>query len=203
MIFPQKKAFLNSSLSLVFPREGKSNAHLNGDYQKIGDVMLNNMKVLQLYREYLERQEEILTEIELSTRRNKRFEHAYKEFEAQKVCYLPLNTFLLKPAQRLLHYKLILESKLPLVTVAMVLLICLLLLSKEFEAQKVCYLPLNTFLLKPAQRLLHYKLILESKLPLVTVAMVTVAMQRVWGPESLLSAPQHIPPEACSTTTAL
>ena len=81
--------------------------------------MLNNMKVLQLYREYLERQEEILTEIELSTRRNKRFEHAYKEFEAQKVCYLPLNTFLLKPAQRLLHYKLILESKLPLVAVAM------------------------------------------------------------------------------------
>lgn len=33
----------------------------------------------------------------------------YKEFELQKVCYLPLNTFLLKPIQRLMHYKLILE----------------------------------------------------------------------------------------------
>ncbi|POI23880.1 hypothetical protein CIB84_012371, partial [Bambusicola thoracicus] len=32
----------------------------------------------------------------------------YKEFELQKVCYLPLNTFLLKPIQRLMHYKLIL-----------------------------------------------------------------------------------------------
>ena len=64
----------------------------------------------------------------------------YRDFEKQRVCYLPLNTFLLKPAQRLLHYKLIMESK-----------------------YRVCYLPLNTFLLKPAQRLLHYKLIMESK----------------------------------------
>ena len=34
--------------AVLFCREGKSNAHLNGDYQKIGDVMLNNMKVLQV-----------------------------------------------------------------------------------------------------------------------------------------------------------
>lgn len=33
----------------------------------------------------------------------------YKEFELQKVCYLPLNTFLLKPIQRLLHYRLLLR----------------------------------------------------------------------------------------------
>jgi len=89
--------------------EGKSNAHLNGDYQKIGDIMLNNMKVLQLYRNYIEHHEDILSELETSGRRNKRFDQVYKDFEAQKVCYLPLNTFLLKPAQRLLHYKLILE----------------------------------------------------------------------------------------------
>ena len=32
----------------------------------------------------------------------------YKEFELQKVCYLPLNMFLLKPIQRLVHYRLLL-----------------------------------------------------------------------------------------------
>ena len=29
-------------------REGKSNAHLNGDYQRIGDIVLNGMRVLQV-----------------------------------------------------------------------------------------------------------------------------------------------------------
>ena len=29
-------------------REGKCNAHLNGDYQKIGDILLANMKVLKV-----------------------------------------------------------------------------------------------------------------------------------------------------------
>lgn len=89
----------------IFFREGKSNAHLNGDYQRIGDIMLNNMKVLQLYRSFIEHHEDILAEMETSCRRNKRFETVYMEFEGQKVCYLPLYTFLLKPAQRLLHYK--------------------------------------------------------------------------------------------------
>ena len=68
-----------------------------------------------MYRTYIEHHEDILTELETAIRRNKRFEQVYKDFEAQKVCYLPLNTFLLKPAQRLLHYKLILERKSSLV----------------------------------------------------------------------------------------
>ncbi|CAH1780617.1 unnamed protein product [Owenia fusiformis] len=88
--------------------EGKSNAHLNGEYRRIGDVMLNNMEVLQLYINYIEKHEEILNEIQNAQRTNRKFETIYKEFEGQKVCYLPLNTFLLKPAQRLLHYQLIL-----------------------------------------------------------------------------------------------
>ena len=28
--------------------EGKSNAHLNGEYRRIGDVILNNLRVLQV-----------------------------------------------------------------------------------------------------------------------------------------------------------
>ncbi|XP_064638687.1 FERM, ARHGEF and pleckstrin domain-containing protein 2-like isoform X5 [Lineus longissimus] len=89
--------------------EGKSNAHLNGDYRKVGDLMLSNMKVLPLYGNYMEKTDEILTELDHAVRQNKQLETAYKEFESQKVCYLPLNTFLLKPAHRLLHYKLLLD----------------------------------------------------------------------------------------------
>lgn len=66
---------------------------------------------VKTYKNYLDRLEEMLTELELTVKKNREFEQLYKEFEAEKACYLPLNTFLLKPGQRLLHYKLILESK--------------------------------------------------------------------------------------------
>uniref|UniRef100_A0A669C4M8 FERM, ARHGEF and pleckstrin domain-containing protein 2 n=1 Tax=Oreochromis niloticus TaxID=8128 RepID=A0A669C4M8_ORENI len=82
--------------------EGRSNAHVKGDYQRIGDVMLKNMCALKKH-------DEVLTELEKASKRLKKLETVYKEFELQKVCYLPLNTFLLKPIQRLMHYKLILE----------------------------------------------------------------------------------------------
>uniref|UniRef100_A0A8C1JFW1 FERM, ARHGEF and pleckstrin domain-containing protein 2 n=1 Tax=Cyprinus carpio TaxID=7962 RepID=A0A8C1JFW1_CYPCA len=89
--------------------EGRSNAHVKGDYQRIGDVMLHNMCALKEFTGYLQKHDEVLTELEKSTKRVKKLETVYKEFELQKVCYLPLNTFLLKPIQRLMHYKLILE----------------------------------------------------------------------------------------------
>uniref|UniRef100_A0A8B9K973 FERM, ARHGEF and pleckstrin domain-containing protein 2 n=1 Tax=Astyanax mexicanus TaxID=7994 RepID=A0A8B9K973_ASTMX len=89
--------------------EGRSNAHVKGDYQRIGDVMLRNMCALKEFTSYLQKHDEVLTELEKATKRVKKLETVYKEFELQKVCYLPLNTFLLKPIQRLMHYKLILE----------------------------------------------------------------------------------------------
>ncbi|XP_061539315.1 FERM, ARHGEF and pleckstrin domain-containing protein 2 isoform X2 [Phycodurus eques] len=103
--------------------EGRSNAHVKGDYQRIGDVMLKNMSALkgplpspaflclplQGFTGYLQKHDEVLTELEKASKRLKKLETVYKEFELQKVCYLPLNTFLLKPIQRLMHYKLILE----------------------------------------------------------------------------------------------
>ena len=61
---------------------------------------------------YMEKQDDILVELDKAMKTDKEFEFLYKDFEGQKVCYLPLNTFLLKPGQRLLHYKLLLESKL-------------------------------------------------------------------------------------------
>uniref|UniRef100_A0A665VGH8 FERM, ARHGEF and pleckstrin domain-containing protein 2 n=1 Tax=Echeneis naucrates TaxID=173247 RepID=A0A665VGH8_ECHNA len=87
--------------------EGRSNAHVKGDYQRIGDVMLRNMCSLKVT--HWLKHDEVLTELEKATKRLKKLETVYKEFELQKVCYLPLNTFLLKPIQRLMHYKLILE----------------------------------------------------------------------------------------------
>lgn len=66
---------------------------------------------LQLYKNYLQRQEEILLDLELALKSHKPFEAMYRDFEKQKVCYLPLNAFLLKPAQRVLHYRLIMERK--------------------------------------------------------------------------------------------
>uniref|UniRef100_A0A673IUG9 FERM, RhoGEF and pleckstrin domain-containing protein 2-like n=1 Tax=Sinocyclocheilus rhinocerous TaxID=307959 RepID=A0A673IUG9_9TELE len=89
--------------------EGRSNAHVKGDYQRIGDVMLRNMCALKEFIGFLQKHDEVLTELEKATKRVKKLETVYKEFELQKVCYLPLNTFLLKPIQRLMHYKLILE----------------------------------------------------------------------------------------------
>ncbi|XP_068449328.1 FERM, ARHGEF and pleckstrin domain-containing protein 2 isoform X2 [Clinocottus analis] len=89
--------------------EGRSNAHVKGDYQRIGDVMLRNMCALKEFTSFLRKHDEVLTELEKASKRLKKLETVYKEFELQKVCYLPLNTFLLKPIQRLMHYKLILE----------------------------------------------------------------------------------------------
>uniref|UniRef100_A0A8C9SE33 FERM, ARHGEF and pleckstrin domain-containing protein 2 n=1 Tax=Scleropages formosus TaxID=113540 RepID=A0A8C9SE33_SCLFO len=88
--------------------EGRSNGHVKGDCQRIGDVMLKNMCALKVTATLL-KHDEVLTELEKATKRLKKLETVYKEFELQKVCYLPLNTFLLKPIQRLVHYKLILE----------------------------------------------------------------------------------------------
>uniref|UniRef100_A0A8C3LPZ8 FERM, ARH/RhoGEF and pleckstrin domain protein 2 n=1 Tax=Chrysolophus pictus TaxID=9089 RepID=A0A8C3LPZ8_CHRPC len=64
--------------------------------------------IQQEFTSYLQKHDEVLTELEKATKRLKKLEMVYKEFELQKVCYLPLNTFLLKPIQRLMHYKLIL-----------------------------------------------------------------------------------------------
>lgn len=41
---------LNSSFYVHF-REGKTNAHMKGDYQRIGDVMLRNMRTLKVAKD--------------------------------------------------------------------------------------------------------------------------------------------------------
>ncbi|XP_078419649.1 FERM, ARHGEF and pleckstrin domain-containing protein 2 isoform X3 [Cetorhinus maximus] len=108
-IYEFHRGFLKEIEQRLAVWEGRSNAHVKGDYQRIGDVMLRNMGVLKEFASFLQKHDEVLTELEKATKQSKKLENVYKEFELQKVCYLPLNTFLLKPIQRLMHYKLILE----------------------------------------------------------------------------------------------
>lgn len=90
--------------------EGKNGQPSDPIYHRIGDIILKNSSFLQYYTDYLEHHDDILTELELACRRNKKFENAIREFEMEKVCYLPLHAFLLKPVQRLQHYSLIFKG---------------------------------------------------------------------------------------------
>lgn len=63
----------------------------------------------QIYEEYLDGHMLVLERLDTAFKQNSRFEQLYREFETQKVCYLPLTTFVLKPLYRLLQYKSLLE----------------------------------------------------------------------------------------------
>ncbi|KAK7864426.1 hypothetical protein R5R35_000466 [Gryllus longicercus] len=102
-------AFLREVETRLATWEGRSNAHLKGDYQRIGDVLLRNLLMLPLYEEYLACHLEVLQRLHEALGSSARFEQLYREFEQQKVCYLPLTAFVLKPLQRLLHYQLLLD----------------------------------------------------------------------------------------------
>ena len=67
--------------------------------------------MIQSYEKYLCEEQQMLISLDSECQDSRSFEHVYREFEAQKVCYLPVNAFLLKPAQRLLHYQLIINSQ--------------------------------------------------------------------------------------------
>lgn len=89
--------------------EGRSNAHNKGDCQRIGDVMLKNIQAMKQLAAHLWKHGEALEALETSIRSSRRLENLCRDFELQKVCYLPLNTFLLRPLHRLMHYKQVLE----------------------------------------------------------------------------------------------
>uniref|UniRef100_A0A8C5VHP9 FERM, ARHGEF and pleckstrin domain-containing protein 1 n=1 Tax=Microcebus murinus TaxID=30608 RepID=A0A8C5VHP9_MICMU len=89
--------------------EGRSNAHIRGDYQRIGDVMLKNIQGMKHLATHLWQHSEALEALENGIKGSRRLESLCRDFELQKVCYLPLNTFLLRPLHRLMHYKQVLE----------------------------------------------------------------------------------------------
>lgn len=53
----------------------------------------------------------VLERLDAAFKQDSRFEQLYRDFELQKICYLPLTTFVLKPLHRLLHYKYLIERK--------------------------------------------------------------------------------------------
>lgn len=59
---------------------------------------------MENHREFLERLNDLYETDEP-------FQQIYREFEQQKICYVPIGTLVLKPLHRLLHYQLILESE--------------------------------------------------------------------------------------------
>lgn len=107
-----KKTRLATLLACFF-REGRGNAHLQGDYRKIGDVILKNMNQSSMdhYCRYIDTHLVILEKLQQALHKNSKFEQVYRDFEMQKVCYLPLTTLMLKPLHRILHYQLLLESE--------------------------------------------------------------------------------------------
>uniref|UniRef100_A0A8C9TC11 FERM, ARHGEF and pleckstrin domain-containing protein 1 n=1 Tax=Scleropages formosus TaxID=113540 RepID=A0A8C9TC11_SCLFO len=58
---------------------------------------------------HLQKLSEVLLELERACRASRRLEVLCRDLELQKVCYLPLNVFLLRPLHRLMHYKQLLE----------------------------------------------------------------------------------------------
>merc|ERR1719361_469589 len=104
-------AFLKDIEQRMATWEGRGNAHLDGDYRKIGDVILSNFNqnTLDHYSKYIDTHLIVLDKLEQTLHKNSKFEQVYRDFEMQKVCYLPLTTLLLKPLHRVLHYQLLLE----------------------------------------------------------------------------------------------
>uniref|UniRef100_A0AAQ4S6L4 FERM, ARHGEF and pleckstrin domain-containing protein 1 n=1 Tax=Gasterosteus aculeatus aculeatus TaxID=481459 RepID=A0AAQ4S6L4_GASAC len=103
------KGFLREVEQRLSLWEGRSNAHIKGDYQRIGDVMLKNLQGLKPLTANLHKQSEVLLELEKACRASRRLEGLCRDFELQKVCYVPLNVFILRPLHRLSHYKQLLE----------------------------------------------------------------------------------------------
>jgi FERM/RhoGEF/pleckstrin domain protein 2 len=99
--------FLKDLEIRLFYWTDKSSA--SGEGHRIGDLLVNLNGILLHYRAFVDRYEEILNEVDATCKKNKRFDTLFKDFEAQKACYLPFTMFLIKPIQRLIHYKLLFE----------------------------------------------------------------------------------------------
>lgn len=66
---------------------------------------------MQIYEEFLESHREIIDRMHELYETDERFQQVYRDFEQQKICYIPIGYLVLKPLHRLLHYQLILESE--------------------------------------------------------------------------------------------
>uniref|UniRef100_A0A9J7XV20 FERM, ARHGEF and pleckstrin domain-containing protein 1 n=1 Tax=Cyprinus carpio carpio TaxID=630221 RepID=A0A9J7XV20_CYPCA len=84
--------------------EGPCSTEVKGEMQRIGDLLLKSAQELKL-----QMISECVFALERACVASRRLECVCREFELQKVCYIPLNVFLLSPLHRLLHYRQILD----------------------------------------------------------------------------------------------
>ncbi|KAK9512811.1 hypothetical protein O3M35_001145 [Rhynocoris fuscipes] len=73
------------------------------NHHRISDILLKAVSNLQFYQDYLEQHQSVLEQLSKDLGDDS-FEQIYTSFEKNKICYLPLTLFILKPIQRLLHY---------------------------------------------------------------------------------------------------
>lgn len=73
------------------------------NHHRIADILLSATHYYSLYEDYLHEHQDVLTQLSKDLC-NDAFEETYTGFEKNKICYLPLTLFILKPIQRLLHY---------------------------------------------------------------------------------------------------
>uniref|UniRef100_A0A671R834 FERM, ARHGEF and pleckstrin domain-containing protein 1 n=1 Tax=Sinocyclocheilus anshuiensis TaxID=1608454 RepID=A0A671R834_9TELE len=97
---------LEERLSLC---EGRCNTEVKGEMQRIGDLLLRSAQELKALSAQLQMISECVFALERACVASRRLECVCREFELQKVCYIPLNVFLLSPLHRLLHYRQILD----------------------------------------------------------------------------------------------
>ncbi|XP_050975371.1 FERM, ARHGEF and pleckstrin domain-containing protein 1 [Labeo rohita] len=89
--------------------EGRCNMQVKGEIHCVGDLLLKTVQELKGLSAQLQMISECVFALERACVASHRLEHVCREFELQKVCYVPLNVFLLSPLHRLLHYRQILD----------------------------------------------------------------------------------------------
>lgn len=103
----QHNIFLRDLEHRLLLWEGRGTIETN----RIGDIILKNIAVLPIYDEYLENHREFLERLQYLYETDETFSQIYREFEQQKICYIPIGSLILKPLHRLLHYQIVLESE--------------------------------------------------------------------------------------------
>ncbi|XP_055935449.1 FERM, ARHGEF and pleckstrin domain-containing protein 2-like isoform X2 [Argiope bruennichi] len=84
--------------------EGRPGNRGSPGIKGVSDVLLLHKGMIEIHSIYLEKLPDVLKLIFEDLQDNEKFCEMYNMFEAQKICYLPLTSFLLKPAFRLLYY---------------------------------------------------------------------------------------------------
>lgn len=89
--------------------EGRSNVQVKEDFQCVGDLLLKLIGDLKSLSAELQMSSDCVYVLEKACAASQRLMSVCRDFEQQKVCYIPLNVFLLRPRHRLLHYRQILD----------------------------------------------------------------------------------------------